>query len=799
MPIVETHKLKEGEYRPDSLQVYNGLDCCITFEVYEALQNLFNQEPEIYTWERALQAPILEIMLRGFKVDEYERRQGIEKLTTEINRLDHILQSYAQAVWSKPLNPRSHVQMKSFFYGAMRLPEHWISDKGQRKLSFKREVLEKLEIYFYAMPIIACILAMRDRLKQREILSTEVDPDGRLRTSYNIAGTETGRLSSSSNAFGTGGNLQNIPPELRRMFIADDGLKLCTIDLEQAEARELGYLMGVLFNDWTYLDNCESGDLHTANARLVWPGLSWTGDNREDRKIADRIFYREFSYRDMSKRGGHACLTPDHEVLTAKGWVPITSKPTEIMCWSERGSFLDKVTHWTEKEISGELHSFEGNSISLNMTADHRVPYRSDNHSCVLERPAEAGPGRFMPLGDGYWGGETVVPARLIAAFMADGHQKSANTMEFHFRKERKIKRLQVLCKQYNFVYQIKPQVTGTTKIVVDGALQKNLDWNMLEWSGNCIRDFLDEYKFWDGHSSATAVSISSVNLRNLQIMQTLGRICGIGGNIQKPQISGLGSVVYRLQQNNRKWATGSSVTWTKSTAQNQLVLCPTVSTGWFYVRRKGKICVTGNTNYYGQPFTIARHLKVPVELIKDFQSVYFAAFPCITQFHRWVAEQLQTIGSLTTQFGRQRHFYGRSNDDATLREAIAYMGQSPTADRTNLGLYRHWDYFKTKTQLLAQTHDSITFQYDPAYEAEIIPQALKLIEVDLFHQGRKFTIPGEAKVGWNWAAFVDEAAQAKAIAMGRKPPRLNPNGQIKFNPQKPDTRVRVSGLDRVL
>jgi hypothetical protein len=38
-----------------------------------------------------------------------------------------------------------------------------------------------------------------------------LDTDGRMRCSYNVAGTETFRLSSSENAFGSGGNLQNVP------------------------------------------------------------------------------------------------------------------------------------------------------------------------------------------------------------------------------------------------------------------------------------------------------------------------------------------------------------------------------------------------------------------------------------------------------------------------------------------------------------------------------------------------------------------------------------------------------------
>ena len=495
--LIDTSTLKPTDERSasDQLQIYNALDCCLTFEIHDSLKRLTNAEPIAYSFARAMQAPALEMMLRGFKVDGLARRQGQEELREKLKRLDSILQQYAFAVWGKTLNPRSSKQLKEFFYGAMGLPEVWVSQKGVRKLSLNREALEKLEVYFHAMPIIACILAVRDYSKQLETLVTEVDADGRMRTSYNIAGTETGRWSSSSNAFGTGGNLQNIAPKLRNVFIADPGWKLCGIDLEQAESREVGWLCGTLFNDWSYLDACYSGDLHTLTAKLIWPNLGWSGDAKRDRALADLPFYREFSRRDMSKRGGHG-------------------------------------------------------------------------------------------------------------------------------------------------------------------------------------------------------------------------------------------------------------------------------------------------SNYYGTPFTMARHLKVPVSLMRSFQERYFEAFPCIRQWHTWVAGELQTTQRLVTPFGRERHFFGRPNDDSTLREAIAFSPQSSTGDRMNLGLWRVWKHMP-EVRLLAQVHDAIYFLYRPEQEAQVIAKALQLIDVKLTdaRSGRTLVVPGEAKVGWNWASASER----------------NPDGLIKYNPAKPDTRTRTSLLNQTL
>lgn len=517
VPWIDTSHLDPQRPLPphQQHQVYCGLDSCITLEVRQQLGELCPELPAIYSFERALQAPYLEIMQRGFAVDQPARAHATAILTDQITTLQQQLNEFALAVWDKPLNPRSPQQLKDFFYKSFGLPEIWISQKGERKLSMNREVLEKLETYLYARPIISTILSIRELSKQREVFETEIDSDGRFRTSYNIAGTETGRPSSSENAFGTGGNAQNVAPGLRFIFVSDAGYKLCVIDLEQVEARDTGFFQGCLFNDWKFLDACESGDLHTNNAKLVWNELPWTGERSADRLLADGQFYRDFSYRDMAKRGGH---------------------------------------------LSG----------------------------------------------------------------------------------------------------------------------------------------------------------------------------------------------------------------------------------------------------YYGTAWTMSRALKIPLRVAEDFQQRYNrgenCAYPGFQRWWQWTATQLQLTHQLTTPFGRKRHFFGRPGDDTTLREAIAFLPQSTTADRMNLGLWRVWRHMP-EVQLLAQTYDSISFQYpEDADEAAVIQKALKLIEVELRSpSGRRYVVPGEAKIGWNWGSQVTPKDVATALAKGLKPPRLNPEGLIKWKPGMTDSRQRATGLKRVM
>jgi DNA polymerase I-like protein with 3'-5' exonuclease and polymerase domains len=115
----------------------------------------------------------------------------------------------------------------------------------------------------------------------------------------------TGRLSSSLSEFGTGGNLQNIEEALRSMFIAEPGIKWAKFDGAQIQSRIVGAAEWNILGDGTYLDVCESGDLHTSVAKMTWPEFAWTGDLKKDRAIADQPLYRHHTYRDACKVLGH--------------------------------------------------------------------------------------------------------------------------------------------------------------------------------------------------------------------------------------------------------------------------------------------------------------------------------------------------------------------------------------------------------------------------------------------------------------------------------------------------------------
>lgn len=310
MKAIKTHELSPltmPASETEKLWLYNGLDCCVTAEVLDVIKpQLDNQTRATYEFSKSLQAPVLEMKLRGILVDKVRRDKALTEYEAQLKTLAFNLDRIFVEGLGRSFNWNSPAQMKELFYGVLKLPPiKKRNQKGQYALTVNRDALEQLDNYFLAQPIVSHILGLRDINKKIGVLKTGIDPDGRMRTSYNIAGTTTGRFSSSLSDFGTGTNLQNIEERLRSAFVADQGFKFAYIDLEQAESRLVGALEWNLFHSGAYLDACESGDLHTSVCKLAWKHLPWTGDLRKDREIADQPFYRQHSYRHMAKVLGH--------------------------------------------------------------------------------------------------------------------------------------------------------------------------------------------------------------------------------------------------------------------------------------------------------------------------------------------------------------------------------------------------------------------------------------------------------------------------------------------------------------
>src|ERR1700704_1287665 len=140
MKIIDTSKVQPDELSSwEKDQVYNGLDTLITAEVLEVLQpELDNQTNATYAFSRALQGPVLEMRLRGIRIDLHRRDEVVEEFTLKIDHLQANLQRIVGesfGLWN--FNPNSPIDVMELFYDCIGVPP--IRKKG--KLTVNRDAL----------------------------------------------------------------------------------------------------------------------------------------------------------------------------------------------------------------------------------------------------------------------------------------------------------------------------------------------------------------------------------------------------------------------------------------------------------------------------------------------------------------------------------------------------------------------------------------------------------------------------------------------------------------------------------
>jgi hypothetical protein len=163
-------------------------------------------------------------------------------------------------------------------------------------------------------------------------------------------------------------------------------------------------------------------------------------------------------------------------------------------------------------------------------------------------------------------------------------------------------------------------------------------------------------------------------------------------------------------------------------------------------------------TSYMGKPFQMSKHSHIDIKLIEHYQEVFFSVFPEIRKWHRWVAEQVQTKGEITTMLGRTRRFFGRPNDDATIREAVAYEPQSVAADYCNRALLRLHNLAEARefpAKIRLSKHDELVVSCPERLEAEV----LRTMKIQMQEHitltapngtTRDWFVPAECESGWN-------------------------------------------------
>ena len=213
------------------------------------------------TAELPLCRVLAEMELAGCRVDARALAEFGEMLSRRAAELEQEIYDMA----GECFNINSPKQLGEILFGKLGLPH---GKKTKTGWSTNADVLEKLR---YEAPIVGAVLEYRQLTKLKSTyadgLLKALDPDGRVRTNFQMTVTATGRLSS------TEPNLQNIPTrtdlgsEIRRMFVPADGCVLVDADYSQIELRLLAHMAGDAGMREAFL---AGGDFHAETAAKVF-------------------------------------------------------------------------------------------------------------------------------------------------------------------------------------------------------------------------------------------------------------------------------------------------------------------------------------------------------------------------------------------------------------------------------------------------------------------------------------------------------------------------------------------------
>lgn len=221
---------------------YNAIDSIVCAEALPKQMVDLEKQRNYYTYLRKAKSvlPYVFMMENGIRINLGSMSQAYDEMGIEIERTLLKLQAQCQKVTENPtfnLNPNSPKQVANYFYVTKGLPAY----RHKGSVTTNEKALKRIARKGHGEA--STILKLRGLTKERSTFldPAKVDPDGRMRCSYNPVGTRYARASSSENIFGTGNNLQNQPHRILTHFLADQHHVFYGPDLSQAENRIVAY------------------------------------------------------------------------------------------------------------------------------------------------------------------------------------------------------------------------------------------------------------------------------------------------------------------------------------------------------------------------------------------------------------------------------------------------------------------------------------------------------------------------------------------------------------------------------
>lgn len=257
----------------------------------------------LLAFQMRLQHRALDMIQRGIPINDSRRHELTHEIEASMQeRVDIIEKALGRTLarnkkgW--PTLFRSTKQMADLFVSLGAKPG---TNRKTGRATYDDETLFALSKKKPGLAIVChSIMEFRSLAQMLTFTQGRLESDGRLRSTFNTAGPETFRLSSSTNPFGRGTNVQNLTtgdrgltgkilPNLRTAIVPPVGCLLFEPDLAGADARVVAWdandpLMKQLFK--------EGWSLHAEGAKEIY-GASAGADGRKE------------PYYTLAKKGRH--------------------------------------------------------------------------------------------------------------------------------------------------------------------------------------------------------------------------------------------------------------------------------------------------------------------------------------------------------------------------------------------------------------------------------------------------------------------------------------------------------------
>jgi uracil-DNA glycosylase family 4 len=285
------------------LHKYNNADGLVTAKSWRNMQADLDKERDIYEHDKKLAWITKEMQVRGMPVD----LKGKKKLTKEMKARGRELEGEMREMTGRPtFRPAALDDVRWALFTKFGAPVFSVTATGLPSTS--NGTIEALrsgdtEAGRFANVLLQWRAVNKSRATYVEAID-EVLLDGRAHWNWRVYGTVSGRWScrvQSAPRYVKDRKTGEVKVEdrVRWIYEAPAGRRLVYFDLSQSEMRGAAYLSG----DKAFIETCEGGDVHSGNAKILFP---------TSRKLIDDLKYNKDGpgkeYRDIAKSSGFGII-----------------------------------------------------------------------------------------------------------------------------------------------------------------------------------------------------------------------------------------------------------------------------------------------------------------------------------------------------------------------------------------------------------------------------------------------------------------------------------------------------------